>query len=135
DDLVYTSVVTKSGEALTTAVRRMAAGSGFIYHCPEGRRGSRVLRDYTDLDRADGLLRTVLAVHACAVDAEQSARWDAKEAGGVVWSPLSDLLLYAETTLVDDARARGITVCLGSDWGPSGSKNLLGEMKVARIAA
>jgi len=26
-------------------------------------------------------------------------------------------------------------VCLGSDWGPSGTKNLLGEMKVARIAA
>ena len=26
-------------------------------------------------------------------------------------------------------------ICLGSDWGPSGTKNLLGEMKVARIAA
>lgn len=135
DDLIYTSVVTKTGEALTTAVRRMTAGSGFIYHCAEGRRGSRVLSDYTDLDRADGLLPTLLAVHACAVDADGWSRWDAAEAGGVVWSPLSNLLLYAETTLVDDARARGITVCLGSDWGPSGTKNLLGELKVARIAA
>ena len=26
-------------------------------------------------------------------------------------------------------------VCLGSDWGPSGTKNLLGEMKVARLVA
>ena len=44
-------------------------------------------------------------------------------------------MLYAQTTLVDDVRARGVRVCLGSDWGPSGTKNLLGEMKVARIAA
>jgi hypothetical protein len=44
-------------------------------------------------------------------------------------------VLYHQTTLIDDARERGVTVCLGSDWGPSGTKNLLGEMKVARIAA
>lgn len=29
----------------------------------------------------------------------------------------------------------GVTVALGSDWAPSGSKNLLGELKVARIYA
>ena len=44
-------------------------------------------------------------------------------------------MLYAQTTLIDDVRAQGVRVCLGSDWGPSGTKNLLGEMKVARIAA
>ena len=42
-------------------------------------------------------------------------------------------MLYAQTTMIDDARSRGVRVCLGSDWGPSGTKNLLGEMKVARI--
>ena len=63
------------------------------------------------------------------------AKWAANDAGGVVWSPLSNLVLYAQTTLIDDVRARGVRVCLGSDWGPSGTKNLLGEMKVARIAA
>ena len=63
------------------------------------------------------------------------AKWAAADAGGVVWSPLSNLVLYAQTTLIDDVRARGVRVCLGSDWGPSGTKNLLGEMKVARIAA
>ncbi|MCC2336294.1 amidohydrolase family protein [Cellulomonas wangsupingiae] len=135
DDLIYTSVVTRTADALTESVRRMNAGSGFIYHCAEGRRGSRVLQDYTDLQRTDGLLSTLIAVHCCAVDAAHWADWDAAAAGGVVWSPLSNLVLYGETTLVDDARARGVTVCLGSDWGPSGTKNLLGEMKVARIAA
>lgn len=134
-DLVYTSVVTKTPDALTESVRRMLAGSGFLYHCAEGRRGSRVVQDYTDLERADGLLPTLIAVHACALDAAAWARWDPASAGGVVWSPLSNLVLYGETTLVDAARAQGVTVCLGSDWGPSGTRNLLGEMKVARIAA
>jgi hypothetical protein len=36
---------------------------------------------------------------------------------------------------VPAARKHGITVCLGTDWGPSGTKNLLGELKVARIWA
>lgn len=135
DDLIYTSVVTKSPDALTESVRRMVAGSGFLYHCAEGRRGSRVRQDYTDLERADGLLPTLIAVHACALDAADWRRWDPAAAGGVVWSPLSNLVLYGQTTLVDDARAQGVTVCLGSDWGPSGTRNLLGEMKVARIAA
>jgi 5-methylthioadenosine/S-adenosylhomocysteine deaminase len=135
NDLIYTSVVTKTGDSLAAAVRRMGGGSGFIYHCSEGRRGSRVLRDYSDLKAAEGLLPTFIGIHCCAVDADEWAQWAAVDAGGVVWSPLSNLVLYAETTLVDDARARGVRVCLGSDWGPSGTKNLLGEMKVARIAA
>ena len=135
DDLIYTSVVTKTGETLATAVRHMENGAGFIYHCAEGQRGSRVLRDYTDLEAADGLLPTLIAIHCCAVDPDHWTQWSPQDAGGVVWSPASNMLLYAQTTMIDDVRARGVRVCLGSDWGPSGSKNLLGEMKVARIVA
>jgi cytosine/adenosine deaminase-related metal-dependent hydrolase len=135
DDLIYTSVVTKTADALTTAVRRMVDGSGFIYHCSEGQRGSRVLSDFTNMARADGLLPVFIAIHGCAIGSAEWTKWDAANAGGVVWSPLSNLVLYGQTTLIDDARSRGVTVCLGSDWGPSGTKSLLGEMKVARIAA
>lgn len=135
DNLIYTSVVTKTGDALVTAVRRMEAGSGFIYHCAEGQKGSRVRRDYTDLLDADGLLPSFIGIHCCALDARDWAAWPEPTAGGVVWSPLSNLVLYHDTTLIDDARARGVRVCLGSDWGPSGTRNLLGEMKVARLAA
>ncbi len=135
DERVYTSVVTKTGESLATAVRRMEGGAGFVYHCAEGQRGSRVLRDFTDLETAEGLLPTLFAIHCCAVDPDNWGKWSSEAAGGVVWSPTSNLLLYSQTTLVDDARARGVRVCLGSDWGPSGTKNLLGEMKVARIVA
>jgi hypothetical protein len=51
----------------------------------------------------------------------------------LVWSPLSNLLLYGETTNVYEALAAGVTVSLGTDWSPSGSGNLLEELKVADI--
>ena len=51
--------------------------------------------------------------------------------GSMVWSPLSNLLLYGGTARVDAARRAGVRIGLGSDWAPSGSKNLLGELKVA----
>ncbi|GEK22329.1 amidohydrolase family protein [Cellulomonas xylanilytica] len=135
DDLIRTSVVTKTGDALAGAVRQMEGGAGFIYHCAEGRKDSRVRRDYTDLQGADGLLPTFIGIHCCALGADDWLAWSPQNAGGVVWSPLSNLVLYGDTTLVDDARARGVRVCLGSDWGPSGTRNLLGEMKVARLVA
>jgi hypothetical protein len=113
----------------------MENGSGFIYHCAEGQKESRVRGDYTNLQRADGLLPTFIGIHCCALDAGDWLQWSEPNAGGVVWSPLSNLVLYRDTTLIDDARSRGVQVCVGSDWGPSGTRNLLGEMKVARLAA
>jgi hypothetical protein len=52
-----------------------------------------------------------------------------------VWSPLSNLLLYGDTAPVKDVRAAGVQLGLGSDWSPSGSKNLLGELKIARLVS
>jgi len=49
----------------------------------------------------------------------------------LVWSPLSNLLLYGRTASVYDAIAAGVIVSLGTDWTPSGSPNLLTELKVA----
>ena len=56
----------------------------------------------------------------------------AQHGGSMVWSPLSNLLLYGGTTNVAAARSAGIPISLGSDWSPTGSKNLLNELKVAR---
>ena len=55
----------------------------------------------------------------------------AKHGGTIVWSPMSNLLLYGATARVDTAKQAGVRIGLGSDWSPSGSKNLLGELKVA----
>ena len=49
----------------------------------------------------------------------------------MVWSPMSNLLLYGGTADIAAALAAGVRIGIGSDWSPSGSKNLLGELKVA----
>ena len=70
------------------------------------------------------------AIHAAGLLAED---FDvlAQYEGAMVWSPLSNLLLYGATARVDAARQAKVRIGLGSDWSPSGSKNLLGELKVA----
>ena len=55
----------------------------------------------------------------------------ASHGSSMVWSPLSNLLLYGGTARVGAAQVSGVTIGLGSDWSPTGSKNLLGELKVA----
>jgi hypothetical protein len=53
----------------------------------------------------------------------------------MVWSPFSNLLLYGQTADIAAALAAGASfkIGLGSDWAPSGSKSLFGELKVARV--
>ncbi|HET7487591.1 MAG TPA: hypothetical protein VFJ85_06640 [Acidimicrobiales bacterium] len=120
----------------------LGTGRSFVYHLAEGQVGSLAARDF---DAMSGPGWTCLkpgfvAIHANALDAAAFRTWAQKAeapagstAGTVVWSPLSNLWLYGSTTAVPDVRAAGIGVALGTDWGPSGTKNQLGEIKVARV--
>tara|TARA_B100001093_G_scaffold177219_1_gene169877 strand:+ start:22521 stop:25229 length:2709 start_codon:yes stop_codon:yes gene_type:complete len=51
----------------------------------------------------------------------------------LVWSPISNLLLYGNTTDIRAVDAAGVDISLAPDWGPSGSKNNLHELKVADL--
>ncbi len=53
--------------------------------------------------------------------------------GTMIWSPMSNLLLYGVTADIVSAKENDILIGLGSDWTPSGSKNLLEELKVAKL--
>ena len=132
-NLVYASALTLKSAVLADRANRMRAGSSFIYHCAEGQRGSIVAGEFRDAAAAGCLQERFVAVHCNAVDPVVFERWTNR--GAVVWSPLSNLWLYGKTTDVPAALDAGVSVCLGSDWGPSGSKNVLGELKVARLAA
>jgi C-terminal processing protease CtpA/Prc len=55
--------------------------------------------------------------------------------GSMVWSPLSNLLLYGGTADIARAAKEELPIALGSDWSPSGSKNLLAELKVAWLVS
>ena len=55
--------------------------------------------------------------------------------GAMIWSPLSNLALYGATAGLGAAKASGLRIGIGADWSPTGSKNLLGELKAARLVS
>ncbi len=141
-DWIRTSVINLSPVELDDRRDSLDVGRALIYHLCEGQRDSTVAGEFTDAARANCLRHRLFAIHCNAVGEAEFAQWQIRAAaddgaspGGVVWSPLSNLWLYGETTDVMAARRHDITICLGSDWGPSGSKNLLNEMKVAYLFA
>jgi len=149
------SIGSLTGAALTSVRNRMANGQleAWIAHLAEGVRDA----DRSPLDptssraefsalRSKGLLKdATVVVHGIGLEyndfAEMAAAPPARADGvgdglgaKLVWSPLSNLALYGRTTQVYDALAAGVTVALSTDWSPSGSPNLLGELKIADIA-
>ena len=73
-------------------------------------------------------------IHCAALQAADFAVM-AQHGGSMVWSPFSNLMLYGGTSDIVAARAAGVPIALGSDWSPTGSKNLLNELKVAHAAS
>ena len=89
------------------------------------------------LKRLDGtwaVTKALSGIHSAALDRED---FDILAAAGasMVWSPMSNYLLYGETADLKAVKDSGIQMALGSDWAPSGTKNLLGELKVAWLAS
>ena len=134
-NLIYTSALTENPLQLAHTAQLMNRGAGFVYHCSEGQPGSVVGREFTDVAAAGCLRKTLLAIHCNAVADSDWKRWQPSDAGGVVWSPFSNLWLYGSTTNVPAVRDRGISMCIGSDWGPSGTKHVLAELKVAKLVS
>lgn len=130
---VLASTLTISSEQLGDRANRMRQGAGFIYHCAEGQPGSIVTREYAACQSTGCLQSRLIAIHTNAVEPAAYDAW--REPGAVVWSPFSNLWLYGTTTDVPAAAARGLNVCIGSDWGPSGTRNVLGELKVAALVS
>src|SRR5919198_900005 len=125
---VFQSVRTLAGEdAFADARDHMTTGNAFIYHLAEGT-APGLLREYQDLKANDCLHPTLVAIHAPALGRPEYEDWG-PHGSSMVWSPLSNLWLYRTTSQVTDAREHGIRVCLGADWGPSGSKNRLGGVR------
>jgi len=87
--------------------------------------------EFDDLVAGNLLTPATVIIHGTALTA---AQWkQVADAGAkLVWSPQSNLRLYAATTDVASALAAGVAVGLGADWLPSGSPALLDELQVAR---
>jgi 5-methylthioadenosine/S-adenosylhomocysteine deaminase len=108
----------------------------FLLHLSEGT-DDAARAHFTSLQAPDGswAIRDSLAGIHCVALRHQDWQVMASHGASMIWSPMSNLLLYGGTADVAAAKASGIRIGIGSDWAPSGSKNLLGELKVARIFA
>ncbi|MDQ1538953.1 MAG: hypothetical protein QOE58_3346 [Actinomycetota bacterium] len=132
-NLIYASTLTLKPTGLADQALHMRHGSAFIYHCSEGQVDSVVAQEFRDAQSAGCLQERFIAVHCNAVEPKAFASW--RQHGAVVWSPFSNLWLYGSTTEAPAVIEAGLTLCLGSDWGPSGTRSVLGELKVARLVS
>ncbi|HEX9961965.1 MAG TPA: amidohydrolase family protein, partial [Pyrinomonadaceae bacterium] len=105
----------------------------YFYHLSEGI-DTVTRQHFLNLKELDFLKPPLVGIHALALNADDLA--ELRDAGGkIVWSPLSNLLLYGQTINPNTLVESKIPFALGCDWSPSGSKNLLEEMKVAWLVA
>jgi 5-methylthioadenosine/S-adenosylhomocysteine deaminase len=139
-DRVLVSALQKAKEALRKDAVKLRAGHVLVYHMAEGQVGTIVKREFKDLSDTGCLQPGLIGVHAGALSAAEFEAWQDKVSdtapdgkGTVVWSPFSNLWLYHETTDVVTARDKGLRIALGSDWAPSGTKHVLGELKLADL--
>lgn len=103
--------------------------SVFFMHLSEGI--DEASRAEFDQLRTMGLVRSETVItHGTALTStefEEMARVGMK----LVWSPTSNLLLYGRTTDIPAVVEAGVMMAIGPDWTPSGTANLLAELKVA----
>jgi len=143
------------GAAVASLLARMRGGGvdAWLVHLGEGvrdadRRAGDPVSSRAEFEtlKANGLLTDMtVVIHGTAFERSDFAEMraaptiradgaDDERGAKLVWSPLSNLLLYGTTTSVHEALAEGVLVSLGTDWTPSGSRTLLQELKIADIA-
>ena len=130
---VYVSALPLRDDAAYEAqAKHLEDKQAFVYHLSEGTDPKLIARVRRDPRRALPGARASPRSTARRSSAPTTTS-GRPQGGSIVWSPFSNLWLYRGTTDVLAARAAGVRICLGADWSPSGSKNLLGELKVADL--
>jgi hypothetical protein len=111
------------------------AGRCRLLHLAEGRAPAH--RHFEALQLPDGewaITPALAGIHCVPLTAADYELME-ERGGSLVWSPLSNLLLYGQTADVQAAKEADVPIGLGADWSPSGSKNLLCELKVAHLVS
>lgn len=118
----------KDTESFKSALAKYRA---YFYHLSEGT-DNEALSHFTDLVQNDLLGPALVGIHSLGLTPANLAALGAR-GGKIVWSPFSNMLLYGQTLDLAALRASGTQFTIGCDWAPTGSKNLLQELKVARF--
>ncbi len=122
---------TSEPEERTELLAKIAGGAvnATIIHLCEGT--DSVARAQFSFWRTNGMLNsTVAIIHGAALQAADFAQMGAVGAK-LIWSPMSNMKLYAGTANVKAAKAAGVTVAISPDWTPSGCYNILEELGYA----
>ncbi len=115
---------------------RLKKQSCLLLHLSEGvDKTARRHFSALQLPNREWAITSALAGIHCAGLLDEDFQVFGQRQASMVWSPMSNLLLYGATSRVKSARENGVRIGIGSDWAVSGSKNLLGEFKVARLAS
>jgi hypothetical protein len=112
--------------------KRTLAKMVCFYHLSEGI-DPKSRQFFVDLTDRDLIGPHLVGIHALGLSGDDLALL-ASRGAKVVWSPFSNQLLYGQTVDLKALKKSGVTFGLGCDWAPTGSKNLLEELKVARYA-
>ncbi|MEK9651296.1 MAG: amidohydrolase family protein, partial [Poseidonia sp.] len=88
--------------------------------------------EFDILVQNDLLVGELVLIHGVALGETEFTQM-ANAGASLVWSPLSNLLLYGQTADIAAAKAAGVHLTLAPDWSPSGSKSPLHELKVADL--
>ena len=117
-----------------TLQAKAKGGGAYLLHLSEGL-DAAAEKHFASLDLGGGTwaINGALAGIHCAALTPGDFGTLAGHGGSMVWSPMSNMLLYGGTADVAAAKAAGVPMGIGADWSPSGSKNLLGELKVALL--
>ena len=123
-------VAARDAQAFFTRLKREK--TCYLLHLSEGL-DATARKAFESLQIAPGewaITPSLCGIHAAALKS-QDFQTLATRGGSMVWSPFSNMLLYGGTADVAAAKAAGVAIALGCDWAPSGSRNLLNELKVA----
>jgi cytosine/adenosine deaminase-related metal-dependent hydrolase len=118
-------------------MNRLEKSSCLLLHLSEGiddRAREHFEALYLPDDDKWAITPALSGIHSAGLHAEDFKIMK-KHGGSMIWSPLSNCLLYGDTADIEAAKDAGVLIGIGSDWSPSGSKNLLGELKVARLVS
>jgi cytosine/adenosine deaminase-related metal-dependent hydrolase len=86
--------------------------------------------EFETLKQKNLLRKETAIIHGTAFE-ESEFEAMGKAGAKLIWSPMSNLVLYDKTTNIPLALKHGVSVSLGVDWNPSGSNNIFDELRVA----
>jgi cytosine/adenosine deaminase-related metal-dependent hydrolase len=114
-----------------TAMQDERSKGPLVLHLAEGP-SPRMATEFFAIKDSNLLGSELIAIHGVGLTPAQLLEM-AGVGAKLVWSPLSNFMLYGKTANVAVAKRAGLSISLAPDWAPSGSKSSLGELKVADL--